>query len=343
MTIVEWESPQPLPASRPGDELERGPAGWVARLRGAAEYARYIADTDFVPQPLRGNPAAIAAAILYGQEIGLEPMQSLAKVAVIRGRPTLTAEAQRGLISAAGHEIWFDESTATRAIAAGRRANSDRIGRITWTLDDAKRAGIAGGEAWRRYPAEMLRARASAALARTMFADVIGGLAATEELQDDPDNGISAPPPQPADTPPPGRTRRRKAAAPTPGAAAAAAPVEAPPPPDPQPDPPIPEEPPATDAQKRQIFALMRDIDLTDRTGRLHYTSRIANRPITSSNELTLTEAALVIDDLQQIHQLPADQRPARLAGSHEAQLLAELEQVAAEHGGTITVDPSTD
>jgi hypothetical protein len=56
MTVVHYESPTPLPPSRPGDELQPGPIGWVARLRGAAEYAAHIAQTDFVPQALRGNP-----------------------------------------------------------------------------------------------------------------------------------------------------------------------------------------------------------------------------------------------------------------------------------------------
>src|SRR5215831_1224397 len=191
MTIQQYESPPPLPPSRPGDELQAGPTGDVARLRAAAEYASYIANTSLVPEALRGDPAAIAAVMLAGQELGLKPMASLRMVVLIRGRTALTAEAQRGLVTSEGHELWFDESTVTRAIAAGRRRDSDRVARITWTLDDAKRAGIAGGENWRRYPAEMLRARASAALARAMFADVIGGIPASEEIEDEPANGAA--------------------------------------------------------------------------------------------------------------------------------------------------------
>ena len=332
MTVVQYGAPPPLPASQPGDELELGPRGWVARLRAAAEIAGHIAQTDFVPSTLRGNPAAIAAAILYGDEVGLTPMQSLAKIAVIKGRPTLTAEAQRALITAAGHEIWFEESTVTRAIAAGRRAGQERIGRITWTLDDAKRAGIAGGENWRRYPAEMLRARASAALARAMFADVLGGMPALEEMQDEPGNGLVAAPvsPPPADAPTPaptGRTRRRRPEAPP--VPPAAAPLPPTPPADTQPVPPMPPEPGVTDAQKRQIFALMRDVGLqtAERDDRLGYTRRIINRPeLQSSNELTFNEASLVIDDLKQIAAMPPADRPGRLVGQHEAALIAELE-----------------
>src|SRR4029077_21105967 len=124
-------------------------------------------------------------------------------------------------VTGAGHELWFEETTTTRAIAAGRRQGTDRVGRVTWTLDDAKRAGICGQHNWRSYPAEMLRARASAALARAMFADVTLGIPATEELDDEPDNGAPAipptPPPDDAPAPPKSsRTRRRPPAKPEP-------------------------------------------------------------------------------------------------------------------------------
>src|SRR3982750_1405961 len=107
MTVVHYEQPTPLPPSRPGDELIAGPTGDVARLRAAAEYAGYIGDTEFVPESLRGRPAAIAAAMLAGAELGLTPMVSLRTVAIIKGRPTLTAEAQRALVTSRGHELWF--------------------------------------------------------------------------------------------------------------------------------------------------------------------------------------------------------------------------------------------
>jgi hypothetical protein len=326
VTVVQYEAPQPLPPSRPGEELAVGPTGDVARLRAAAEYAGYIAGTEFVPEALRGKPDAIAAAMLAGAEVGLKPMASLRMVAVIKGRPTLTAEAQRGLVVGAGHELWFEESTVTRAIAAGRRRGEDRIGRVTWTLDDAKRAGIAGQNNWRSYPAEMLRARASAALARAMFADVTLGIPAVEELEGEPDNGTAPLAPPPDAPPASSRTpRRRPAAAPTPAAAgpAPAEPEPAPepepepapaparppvaptPPPDEQPPPEVPPEPLATDAYKRRIFASMRDLGLTTgldedaaRERRLAYVSKAAGRTIESSNDLTIGEASRVIERL---------------------------------------------
>jgi hypothetical protein len=341
MTVAPYEPPAPLPASLPGDELEPGPRGWVARLRGAAEYAAYIADTEFVPDALRRRPAAIAAAILYGAEVGLDPMAALRSVVMIKGKPSLYAEAQVGLVHRAGHELWFEDTTSTRAIACGRRAGTDRIQRITWTMDDAKRAGLAGQANYRTYPAEMLRARASSALVRAMFSDVTLGIPAAEELEGEPDNGYQEGPPPtepPAASPTPaaGRKRRRRAA-PTPGPAAG--PVEAPPPPEDQPEPGGATEPGWTEGQKRRMFALMRDVGFAteDRDARLAYASRIAGRKLASANELTIGEADRVNTDLEEILKLPANERLPRLLGADEAEVLAEAEALSAEGAEPLT------
>jgi hypothetical protein len=327
MTMQQYEPPAPLPASRPGEELEQGPVGDIARLRAYAEYASYVANTALVPEPLRGKPDEVAAVILTGKEVGLDPMAALRSVAMIKGTPTFKAEALRGLVISKGHELWLEDSTTTRAIAAGRRAGSERIGRVTWTMDDAKRAGIGGQPNYQRYPREMLVARATAALARQMFADVVMGLVAAEELDEFIYNGAPvAELTAPADAPKPepktsARRRRPTAQAPaetTPRSPAGAAPVEPSPPPDPQPEPEMPPEPLATDAYKRRIFASMRDLGLDDRDERLTYTSRAVGREITSSNELTLGEATRLID------QLDAD-KAARDAG--EKALLDQLRE----------------
>ena len=158
---------------------------WVILLREAADLAHAIANTNFVPKAMRGDEAAIAAAILYGDEIGLTPMQALSKIAIIDGKPSLAAEAQRALILAAGHFIAPEgDLTVSKATWRGKRADTGAEARVTWTLDDARRAGIVGKQNWRQYPRAMLSARASADLARALFADVIGGLMASEELED---------------------------------------------------------------------------------------------------------------------------------------------------------------
>jgi hypothetical protein len=272
---------------------------WVALLGEAAELSHAIANTDFVPKTLRGNEAAIAAAILYGDEVGLSPMQSLAKIAVIDGKPSIAAEAQRALILAAGHFMWPEEMGTTKVTWNGaRRETPDNVTRVTWTMDDARKANLAGKHNWRLYPRAMLSARASAELARAIFADVIGGLAASEELEDVTDATV-APEPASSPDPPPATTRRRRA---TKAPAPAVAPVP-PPPPDPA-EPPLPDEAPparANDAQLRKMFALFNERGIADRDARLDWTNARLERTVLSASELTDAEASLVITALEEM------------------------------------------
>jgi len=227
---------------------------WVELMMPAAELASQVANTEFVPKAMRGNPAAIVAAIMYGDELGLGPMQSLAKIAVIDGKPTLSAEAQRALVLAAGHDMWITEATNTKVTVSGRREGGDQTSSVTWTLDDAKRANLAGRPAWRMYPRQMLAARATAELARLLFADVIGGLAATEELEDG-DEIVE-------DEAPPAQTRARRRRT-------SKAETSARPAPEPEPErlePPLPGEPdddlPGESKSDRPITGLAETVEL---------------------------------------------------------------------------------
>ena len=228
---------------------------WLEVMVPAAELAKQIAGTEFVPKGLRNNPGGIAAAILFGDEVGFGPMQSLARIAVIDGKPALSAEAQRALILRAGHAIWIEEATTTKVTACGRRKDQDEVTRVTWTMDDAKRANLAGRPSWRMYPRQMLTARATAELARAVFADAIGGLAAIEELEDPADADVAAG--NGADTAP-RRTRRRSKTALAPHVSAAPAevePVVGPPLPGEEPEPVVTAVPPVQLVTEEDSFA----------------------------------------------------------------------------------------
>jgi hypothetical protein len=180
-------------ANHPTDLARIGPAptpansidSWTGVLASVAALAEQIAGTEFVPKALRGNVPAVTATILHGRELGLGPMTALQQTHVIDGKPTLSAEGQRGLVYAAGHELEFVESTGARCTVRGRRAGVDRWTAVTWTLDAARSSGlVARSPAWKNYPRAMLAARASAELCRMLFPDVLHGMAALEELED---------------------------------------------------------------------------------------------------------------------------------------------------------------
>jgi hypothetical protein len=309
MTVVPYLQPAPA----------LGRPSWLEVMDRGVELAEIIANTDFVPRGLRGNQAAILAAILYGHEVGLEPMTSLSTIAVIEGKPTMAAEAQRALILAAGHELVLEETTNTRATWAGRRRDAKVTHRITWTIDDAKRARLAGKPSWQAYPAAMLSARASAALARAIFPDVIRGMAATEELEGDVE--LEPAVVESAEAPAKPATRRRRRVGTASGSSstpqAEPEPIPSPAMPEPQPGPAepsadaggqpaesadMPADPATPDgpsrAQLAMMFALFGQKGPTEREERLAYCERVLDRKIGSSKELSALDVSRIIEAL---------------------------------------------
>lgn len=143
--------------------------------------AQKIANTPFVPTAFRGKPESVYAAVLYGEELGLGPMQSLTQIHVIEGKPSLAPEGMRGLVLKAGHRIDVKTASNDKVVLYGRRADSGSEATVEWTLKDAQLAGLAGRGAWKTYPRAMLLARATSELCRMLFADIIAGLSYTPE------------------------------------------------------------------------------------------------------------------------------------------------------------------
>lgn len=151
---------------------------WVGLLAPSRQLAEVLADTDFVPRAMRGKPDQVCAAIMYGDELGLGPMQALAGIDVVEGKPRPSAELCRALILRAGHTITVHDMTGQRCRVSGLRAGRPESERVVieWTHDMARAAGLTSKSNWRSYPRAMLAARATSDLARLLFPDVVKGL-----------------------------------------------------------------------------------------------------------------------------------------------------------------------
>lgn len=181
---------------------------WVDVIKPIVTLSEHVASTDFVPKAYRDKPPAIAAAILHGRDLGLPPMTALALTDPIEGKPSIKAEGLRALVLAAGHDLQFPESTGVRCTMRGRRRGSSEWTSVTWTIDMAKAANLAGKDVWKKYPRAMLIARATAELCRMIFPDVLHGMGASEELLDDVEADAPAETPAPTATVSRARTRR---------------------------------------------------------------------------------------------------------------------------------------
>lgn len=177
-------TPAPAPLARV-DMRDRVTDSWTSVLADVADLATKIAQTEFVPQSLRGSVPKVAAAVLHGRELGLPPMTALSSVHVINGKAGISAEVMRSLILQAGHEFQVRESSSVRCVMQCRRRGQDEWSTFSYTMQEAQQAGDAKKNAnYQSRPADMLLARCTTRMARVMFADVIHGMRSTEELED---------------------------------------------------------------------------------------------------------------------------------------------------------------
>lgn len=129
------------------------------------------------------RPEAAAVVLLTGRELGLAPMASLRGIYEVSGRPVLAADMMVAVVRRSGHcESWrvVESTPHTCTITTLRRGESEPES-VTWTAEDAKRAGC-GGQTWQRFPRQMLAHRAAAELARRVYPDVLLGLYTPDEL-----------------------------------------------------------------------------------------------------------------------------------------------------------------
>lgn len=153
----------------------------------ALRLSDYLAGSTLVPKDFKGNPGNCLIAIQWGMEVGLKPMQALQNIAVINGRPSLWGDAVIALVRASPLCEYVTETddghTATCKVK--RRGQPEEC--RTFSMDDAKAAGLSGKEGpWRQYPKRMRQMRARAFACRDVFPDVLKGMPVAEEVMDIP-------------------------------------------------------------------------------------------------------------------------------------------------------------
>ena len=167
----------------------------VAEKRGLAptshndlwSMAQTLAKSSLVPDDYKNKPENIYLAVTYGMEIGFGPATALMNIIVVRGRTSMYANSMVALILASGKAVYFQciESSATSATYETLRVGKGyKPRRLTFTMADAKRAGLDSSPTYQKYPARMLENRAKSALAKDVYQDVIAGISCYEEIID---------------------------------------------------------------------------------------------------------------------------------------------------------------
>lgn len=179
-----------------------GPPGVIvpAKVMSAQEmkdYAKALSSSTFLPQHFRNNEANVIYAIELGRSYGLEPVSIMKNIHVFddgqgRIQAALSADLMVSLARNAGHMVHVkanpNRATATIVRRELFEMELDRLKVLAdlginlkdyltfeevWSMDDAVTAGLASKQNWKKYPREMLKARAKAAAVRAAASEVL--------------------------------------------------------------------------------------------------------------------------------------------------------------------------
>lgn len=104
--------------------------------------AQALAKSKLVPRALQDKPHDVLLVLATGDDLVVPRSQALAQLYPIEGRVVPSAQMQSGLARRAGHEVRIEETSSERCTVAIRRRDADYWQKVTWTLDDARRAGL---------------------------------------------------------------------------------------------------------------------------------------------------------------------------------------------------------
>ena len=114
--------------------------------------------TGMLPDHIKtGWQFAVIAAT--GQEFGMKPMRAIRSLAMVKGKVVESADSQLARFKAAGGRSQFEVLDETKAVLHLIHPNGDKHTE-SFTIEDAKRAGLSSNSNYSKFPKAMLRSRA---------------------------------------------------------------------------------------------------------------------------------------------------------------------------------------
>lgn len=157
------------------------------------EYCNWVASSEIIPAAYKNRPADVFMAAQYGHEIGLPFMTAIQNIAIIGGRPALPSDIKLAMVRGRKILEWKREAGLEEIKETGlawcemKRVGEPEIQRHTFSIDDAKMAGLWERRGQNNYPTpwvthkfRMLMLKARDMCLRDLFGDVYKGLHSVE-------------------------------------------------------------------------------------------------------------------------------------------------------------------
>lgn len=159
----------------------------IMRVQDQLAYAQAVCKSDIIPDAYRGKPANVVIAIGFGQSMGLSPAESLYRINVIKGKPTMSAELIAAQVRKAGHKLRLAKDEQCQSVTCTIVRSDDPDYPISVTRDRkwAEDMGLAQNINYKKQGMTMLTWRAITACAREACPEALFGVAYTpDEMHD---------------------------------------------------------------------------------------------------------------------------------------------------------------
>ncbi|MCW2768160.1 MAG: hypothetical protein JWO11_4119 [Nocardioides sp.] len=164
-------------------------------LDAAYRLSKALAMAKMMPDGLQGKPSDVLALMLYGQDLGLTPMQSIQGIYVVKGKPQISGQLWIALAKQRGHRVFVPcrdcgdapekhpaaghayvrDHDATRCTIKVVRGDTGEMHAETFTIDDARTAKLLTNDNWTKYPKRMLLWRAATDCLRFLAPEIALG------------------------------------------------------------------------------------------------------------------------------------------------------------------------
>src|SRR5262245_50336740 len=174
-------APAEYPPAAPPDQNNLLPDTRDPALDRFARLGKWLALAESGADTELARGAGAALRMYYAEGLGLPPFAAT-ELYLRGGRLISSAKLIRALAQRAGYQVVRVNETQDSVTAAIFEGGKE-LGRTTFTLEMAKRAGIVGGGTWQKYPQRMLWARASKYVIDDYAAHVTIGIMSEEEAE----------------------------------------------------------------------------------------------------------------------------------------------------------------
>lgn len=113
--------------------------------------------------------------VMAGAELGLPPFASMTGIHIIQGKPVLGANVISTLVKNDPRYNYRVKEATDTACTIEWLEDGKPAGASTFTMAEAKTAGLTGKDNWSKYPSDMLFARAISRGARRFAPGIFGG------------------------------------------------------------------------------------------------------------------------------------------------------------------------